>query len=244
MPMRPDDGTRGSTGLTAGELLGRWFRSTRQVYDWLAERFEQTSFRTPEWVFQRAIPEIARAGAANAVLDLGCGTGASSRAVRHLVRRVLVGLDLSEGMLRAARRCWPADGQGPRLLLCQGDALAIPAGRRFDLVVSFGMFMHIEPRQLPAMVAEVARVLRPGGRFAFVAAQPPRRSSYRYWIARGFNAAMRVRNCLHSPPLDLYFLGFAVPEAVRILGEAGFAVQVPEGVFDGLPLRLVVGTRP
>jgi SAM-dependent methyltransferase len=230
-------------GIGVAELLGQWFRSTRQSYDWIAGRFEQTPFRTSEWIFQKAVPEIGRVGAVEAALDLGCGTGAASRAIRHLCHSVLVGVDLSGGMLREARQRWPMDGQGPRLLLCQGDALAIPAGQRFDLVVSFGMFMHIEPRRLPRMVAEVARVLRPGGRFAFVTAHPPGRWSYHYWIARAFNAAMRIRNWLHSPPMNLYYLGFSVNEAARMLREAGFDVKVPEGVFPGPRLRLVIGTR-
>ena len=46
----------------------------------------------------------------------------------------------------------------------RGDALALPFGSAFDVVVCFGAFGHILERDQPRFVAEIARVLKPGGR--------------------------------------------------------------------------------
>jgi SAM-dependent methyltransferase len=48
--------------------------------------------------------------------------------------------------------------------LVQADVRALPFGDRFfDAVVAFSIFEHVRPQQLPAALADVARVLQPGG---------------------------------------------------------------------------------
>jgi SAM-dependent methyltransferase len=94
------------------------------------------------------------------VLDLACGHG---RHARVLAGRVgtLVGLDRSGAYLRRAQG---AAAGGARLV--QGDLRALPlAGGAFDAVYSWyaSLFMYDEPGNAAAL-AELARVLRPGGR--------------------------------------------------------------------------------
>jgi malonyl-CoA O-methyltransferase len=98
------------------------------------------------------------------VLDLGAGTGRVTRELSRRYRRALVmALDLAPGMLREARRhqrLWR------RFALVCGDAYRLPlrAGS-VDLVFSSLMLQWCEP--LDAALAEVRRVLTPGGLFAF-----------------------------------------------------------------------------
>jgi hypothetical protein len=81
-------------------------------------------------------------------------------------------------------------------------------------------------------------VLRPGGRFVFVTSYPPRPASAAFWLAHGFNAAMRARNAVLSPPFVMYYLTFLLPEARRQLEQAGFTVEEePLG-----PLRIVTAS--
>jgi SAM-dependent methyltransferase len=122
----------------------------------------------------------------------------------------------------------------------------MPFGPEFDVVVCFGAFGHILRRDEPRFVAEVARVLRPGGRFVFVTAPMPSLWSLRYWLARSFNAAMRVRNWLVSPPFIMYYLTFLLPEVEGLLRRQGLAVEVRAMGFGGpwAELRLVVASRP
>jgi SAM-dependent methyltransferase len=99
-------------------------------------------------------------------LDLGCGTGRYFCALRGV--RTLVGVDASAPMLDQARHPVHADQMTiGRITLVHGDLLAqeFDAGQ-FDLVYSIGVLAEHVPLQ-PALVASVARWLRPGGRFAF-----------------------------------------------------------------------------
>lgn len=99
------------------------------------------------------------------VLDLGCGQAQTTRWLGARGARV-VGLDVSLGMLRQA-------GAGAPPLL-QGDAARLPfADASFDLVCSaYGGVPFVEDGA--ALVAGVARVLRPGGRFVFSVTHPLR----------------------------------------------------------------------
>src|SRR5262249_23581457 len=121
-----------------------------------------------------------------------------------------VGIDRSAGMLAEARKNAAAPGNAA-VSLARADALALPFVEAFDVVVCFGAFGHIRVEDEPCLVENVYRALKPGGRFAFVTADPPPLLSLRWWVARGFNAAMRVRNALVKPPFIMYYLTFLVP---------------------------------
>ena len=98
------------------------------------------------------------------VLDLGAGTGRVTRELARRYRRALVtALDLAPGMLREARR---HQGLWRRFALLCGDANRLPLrDASVDVVFSSLMLQWCEP--LDAALAEVRRVLRPGGLFAF-----------------------------------------------------------------------------
>ena len=224
-------------GPTFFELVRQGLASTDRGYDLLASKFELTPFRTPEAVLEVA----ARAtGKADLALDLACGTGAALRAFRPGCR-ALVGIDRSQGMLSEARRL----SAGPRVSWVRGDALDLPFSARFDLVSCFGAFGHILEADEPRLVAEIHRVLRPGGRFVFATAE---RSSLRplgVLLARGFNAAMHLRNALWKPEFVMYYLTFLLPRAATLLTAQGFEVEVTPGAFPEpyQRLRLVVATK-
>jgi len=98
------------------------------------------------------------------VLDLGCGTGRVTRELKRRYRRArVIALDLAPGMLREARR-----HQRPwrRFERVCGDALRLPLrDGSVDLMFSNLMLQWCEP--LGAAFAEVRRVLKPSGFFAF-----------------------------------------------------------------------------
>jgi SAM-dependent methyltransferase len=111
--------------------------------------------------FLRFVP--VRPGAQ--VLEVGCGSGVVVRDLAAMVGRrgSVVGVDNSRAVLAAARRlCRPADACA-RIALRAGDGHRLPfAADRFDTTLAITVILHVaEPI---AVVHEMARVTRPGGR--------------------------------------------------------------------------------
>jgi SAM-dependent methyltransferase len=159
--------------------------------------------------------------------------------------RRIVGIDRSRGMLAVAREHVPQASGNAACEFLRGDVLQMPFREAFDLAVCFGALGHIRPREEPDFIRQIDLALRPGGRFVFVTTYPPSRFSLRYWLARGFNAAMHVRNFLLRPPFIMFYLTFLLPRAQRLLEEQGFDVEIVEGIFPRpyRALRLVIATK-
>ncbi len=225
-------------GPTFFELAVQALSSTRHGYDLLAPKFDYTPFRTPPPVLEAVAAQLAPRGPFGRGLDLCCGTGAALAMLRPLCRAV-VGLDFSPGMLAIARDHLAG------VELVRGDALALPFGEAFDIVTCFGALGHIQQRDQRRFVAESARVLRPGGCFVFVTGYLPPTWSLRYWAARLFNGAMRVRNWLVAPPFIMYYLTFLLPDVERLLRAHGLAVEVQALNLPGELAHLftVIGTK-
>jgi ubiquinone/menaquinone biosynthesis C-methylase UbiE len=93
------------------------------------------------------------------ILDIGCGTGQfATKVLRRFPEARLIGLDLCESMLKKA-----SDRAGGRFATVRADSQRLPfADDSFDIVTCSHSFHHY-PDQ-PRVVAEMYRVLRPGGR--------------------------------------------------------------------------------
>ncbi|GGK67902.1 hypothetical protein GCM10011591_45130 [Nocardia camponoti] len=105
------------------------------------------------------------------VLEIGCGSAPCSRWLAGAGAHP-VGLDISMGML--ARGVAAMDRGGPRVPLVQAGAEALPfADESFDLACSaFGGVPFVADSAL--VMREVARVLKPGGRWVFSVNHPMR----------------------------------------------------------------------
>ncbi len=100
------------------------------------------------------------------ILDVGCGTGSLAARVRTAVPQVEVwGVDLVSEMLAKGQPRWRA--HRGHVFPVQGDSERLPFGPcTFDIVTCANSFHHY-PRQDRA-VAEMKRVLRPGGRLMLI----------------------------------------------------------------------------
>ena len=120
-------------------------------------------------VRNRLIQDLVRryCGEAASVLEIGCGSGYVLSAIRAVLPQArLVGSEAySHGLAYAAQRVTP-----PCELL-QVDGRALPYSREFDLVGAFDVLEHIDDDD--AVIAEVARALRPGGGFLITVPQHP-----------------------------------------------------------------------
>jgi ubiquinone/menaquinone biosynthesis C-methylase UbiE len=127
---------------------------TQSYYDRFAETYE----RERHHGYHRLIDElelglIRRHGEGKDVLEAGCGTGLLLREAATFSRSA-VGVDLSRGMLGPARK------RGLRVV--QGSLTSLPvASASVDLVYSMKVLPHVPP--IREAVAELARVVRPGG---------------------------------------------------------------------------------
>lgn len=106
------------------------------------------------------------------VLEVGCGAGQCSRWLSESGARA-VGVDFSTGMLEQARRLQSGrSGPAPDLQLADARHLPFPADA-FDVVCSaYGALPFVSDAE--AVLAEVARVLRPSGRWVFSVTHPVR----------------------------------------------------------------------
>ncbi|HEX5366492.1 MAG TPA: ubiquinone/menaquinone biosynthesis methyltransferase [Acidimicrobiales bacterium] len=176
--------------------------AVRRMFDALAPRYDlvnrvMTFGLDVRWR-RLAVASLAlRRG--SVVLDLACGTGDLCREL-DAAGLSAVGVDLSLGMLGAARTDAP---------LVQGDALRLPVRSAAADGATSGFALR-NLVELPPFFAELARVLRPGGRIALLeVATPP-------------NPVVRWGH-------GLYF-GRVVPLIGRVLSDASAYRYLPRSV--------------
>ena len=133
------DRTRASYDRVAGEYA-------RRLHDELAHK-----------PLERELLDRFAAGVAGWVCDLGCGPGQVA-AYLHARGTAVLGVDLSRMMLAHARRLHPG------LPFVQADLRTLPlAGNTLAGIVAFYSLIHIRSAEVPAVLRELRRVLRPGG---------------------------------------------------------------------------------
>ncbi len=139
------------------------------TWDELAPWWRQTFTHGADAEYELQILPLAVSHMAGArhVLDLGTGEGQLARRLAGEARPpdLIVGLDVSSGQLANAR----AEGGGPAFVQAAGEALPFPDGS-FDGVVCCLVIEHTtDPDRV---LAEVARVLSPAGRFLLLINHP------------------------------------------------------------------------
>lgn len=129
-------------------------KDNRTYYDEFSDWYERERHHGYHALLDRLQIGIARPLCAGRdVLEVGCGTGLLLKEIAPVARSA-VGVDISRGMLRRA--------QQRGLNVVEGSATDLPfADERFDAVYSFKVLAHVEA--IERAMAEVARVLRPGG---------------------------------------------------------------------------------
>jgi ubiquinone/menaquinone biosynthesis C-methylase UbiE len=153
----------------------RWKSLDAASYDQLAEQFDVFSTRLSAGAARRLL-DLAEVKSGDRVLDVGTGAGLLPFELvrRGVAVRSVIGIDLSTGMIGAARRKAHAAGVPESLLRFeQMDAERLTFDdASFDLVMSAFALTHVpHPEQA---LREMVRVLRPGGRLVIaVGSRPP-----------------------------------------------------------------------
>ncbi len=215
-------------------------RAVRSMFDAIAPRYDLVNrvmtFRMDVGWRRRAVRSLALDPGA-VVVDVACGTG---DLCRELVKAGIqpIGVDLSFGMLAAARTAAP---------LVEGDALRLPFrdGSLDGATCGFALrnFVALEP-----FLRSLAAVLRPGGRIALLeVAEPPNRL-LRWGHGVYFGAVVPRIGALLSDGAAYRYLPRSVAylppteELLAVVRGAGF-VDVQRDLLSTGIAQLVTGTR-
>jgi SAM-dependent methyltransferase len=157
------------------------------------------------------------------VLDVGCSIGWYAREALSFGAVRVVGLDLSEDALEVAGT------MAPGAEFVRGSGLDLPfEDASFDVVTMFNVIEHLPAGSEDRLLAEGARVLRPGGRLALV-------TPHRHWLPT-----------VADPAWYLGHRHYARARVASLLEDAGLAVERLElagGTSDTLDLLLYYVSR-
>jgi demethylmenaquinone methyltransferase/2-methoxy-6-polyprenyl-1,4-benzoquinol methylase len=209
-------------------------RQERTTYDRLSRWYDLLTLGSEDRMVAAGLRHLDAAAGAR-VIDIGCGT---ARAVPVLARTVgpsglACGVDLSPGMLAVARSRLTRAAPPAPTALARADARALPFGDgSFDAAfMSFALELF-DPPAIPRVLAECARVLKPGGRLCVVALHRPLRPGppvrMYEWAHRRFPAWIDCR------PI----------RASQLTTEAGFAtIRAVVQHMAGLPVEIVLAEK-
>ena len=196
----------------------------------------------------RAVDALAL-GAGARVLDLCTGTADLAIATaRRVPRSTVIGVDFAGQMLRLGLAKVRERGLGGSIRLVRGDAARIPlASASCDAAtIAFGIRNVAEPERA---LAEIARVLRPGGRLAILEfgqpAIPGIRTCYSWYFRYLLPAVGRLVSKHNSAYSYLpASVGVFPPpgEFARVIGSAGFTHVAPVSLTFGI-VYLYVAVR-
>ncbi|MEQ3656837.1 MAG: bifunctional demethylmenaquinone methyltransferase/2-methoxy-6-polyprenyl-1,4-benzoquinol methylase UbiE [Dokdonia sp.] len=128
--------------------------------------------------WRKKVVNLVKATAPESVLDIATGTGDLIIQMAETNASRLVGLDISEGMLSVGRKKIKAAALDERIEMIQADSEAMPfEDNSFDAItVAFGVrnFENLEKG-----LAEILRVLRPGGLFVILETSVPTKTPYK-----------------------------------------------------------------
>ena len=167
---------------------------------------------------QEAVLDLAAAEVSkpNAILDVGCGTGRLLRAAeQRFPNAALEGVDAAAGMIRHAQSVLPARSR-IRFQVASAESLPFVNGQ-FDLVFSTMTFHHWDDQR--GAISEVARVLKPGGRWLLAD-----------FVADGLMRYLRRVFRFTQFPERRQLDAMLRPSGLRVLGERkvrGLRGQVP-----------------
>ena len=155
------------------------------MFDSISERYDFLNHLLSFGIdkgWRRKLIRAAKKEAPSRVLDIATGTGDLAIELRKSGAQEIIGLDISNGMLEVGRKKVSKAGLDDYVQLLYGDSEAIPYEEgRFDLVTAAFGVRNFE--NLDKGLAEMARVLRPGGCMMILEFSQPESSPFKQLYA-------------------------------------------------------------
>ena len=215
-------------------------QAVQAMFDTIAPRYDLVNrimtFRMDVGWRKRALRELALPHGST-VLDIACGTGDMCRGLADLGLRP-IGIDMSFGMLRAARTEAP---------LLQADALRLPVADRSVDGVTCGFALR-NFRELGPFFSELARAVRPAGRISLLEVAEPANPVLRWGHGIYFGKVVPLIGGLISDPAAYRYLPRStayLPERDQMLSmleDAGFE-EVEHTLLSTGISQLITATR-
>jgi len=250
----------------------RWWTENPMTYDWRGEIPHEPGspehlaeverrFLAEAWFAQRPgaapfsalIPFDELRG--NDVLEIGCGTGVHTKLLAEAGARVSA-VDLTPTAVALTRRRLELAGLSADVR--EADAESLPYDdSSFDFMWSWGVIHH--SADTDRVIAEIARVLRPGGRIAFMVYH---RTSITFWLNYVLYRGVLRGGLLHESPDELanrwsdgvlarHYTRRRLTESLRpwfenietqVMGQIGEAIPLPSRIRQ--PLARIVPRGP
>ncbi|HUY88748.1 MAG TPA: methyltransferase domain-containing protein [Pirellulales bacterium] len=209
-------------------------QQTKHYYDKIAKVYDLLSEEAEKPMREAGLKKLA-AQPGERILEIGFGTGHClveiARAVGPQGRAL--GIDISEQMRKLAGELLEREGLAERVELHCGDAEQLPfeADSLDGIFFSFTLELFDTP-ELPRVLAECKRVLRPGGRIVVVAVSREGKHGVMLelfeWTHKHFPNLMDCR--------PIYVR--------RALEAAGFTIQEADVESMWVPVEIVLGVKP
>ncbi len=207
---------------------------TRQYYNKIAKVYDLLSEQAERPMREAGLKKLAAKPGDN-ILEIGFGTGHCLVEIARAVGPIgtVLGIDISDQMLALAQELLAKEGLADRAELKRGDAEQLP----FDsngldgIFFSFTLELFDTP-ELPKVLAECTRVLRPGGRIVVVAVSREGKHGVMLnlyeWTHRHFPNLMDCR--------PIYVR--------RALEAAGFSIKDADVESMWVPVEIVLAEKP
>ena len=211
--------------------------TNRAFYDRISHVYDLLS-DSNEGPARRAGVDALAVQPGESVLELGFGTG---NEVLELAKRVgptgrVAGIDVSEGMRAVTQKKLDEAQPEATIELSVGDARKLPyPDQSFDAVYTSFTLELFPLEDIPGVLAEVKRVLKPGGRFGVVSMAT---------VKAGQHASMLEKSYVWMHQHFPHIVDCQPIDTEGVVAEAGLRIStVQEREIWTMPVRVVVGVK-
>jgi ubiquinone/menaquinone biosynthesis C-methylase UbiE len=206
----------------------RFYDRISRIYGWMTSAFERKHG-------EKAL-ELLSIQAGETILEIGPGSGHCFRRIAALVgdRGNCCGVDISAGMLKVTRDNLLKSGAAAKASLCWADAVRLPfQDQSFDAILMVFTLELFDTPEIPQVLQETMRVLKPGARIAVTSLSKEGRAT----------APMRLYEWAHQKSPQ--FADCRPIYAQRSMTACGYiTASTRKARMAGMPLETVLAKKP